>query len=287
MIIQGSDIARELREEMRCRIAGLTDAGRRAPCLAIVLAGDDAASAKYVANKLKAAEAIGMTGRCVRLPQDVSQEAVTRAIEELNADDAVDGIIVQLPVPEQLDAEAVIACISPEKDADGLHPVNEARLWRGEDGIRPCTPQGVVYLLNRIGIEIEGKRAVVVGRGDLVGKPLGKMLLNRNGTVTFAHSFTRNLPKVCREADIVVSAAGCPGLITADCVREGAAVIDVGISRLSDGKPVGDVCFEEVAKKAAYITPVPGGVGPMTVAMLLRNALQCYLKKMNKLTKKH
>ena len=278
MILSGKEIAKELLGEMRGQIDALREAGRRVPCLAIVLVGDNAASARYVANKLKAAEEIGMTGRCVRLPQDVSQDAVRLAIEELNGDAAVDGIIVQLPVPAQLNADEVIGCISPEKDADGLHPMNEARLWRGEEGIRPCTPSGVVYMLDRMGIEIAGKRVVVVGRGDLAGKPIGKMFLNRNGTITFAHSFTKDLPRVCREADILVSAAGCAGLITADCVREGAAVIDVGIS-LKDGKMTGDVRFEEVAEKAAYITPVPGGVGPMTVAMLLRNTLQCYLKK--------
>ncbi len=278
MIIQGTQIAQALREEMRRKIAVFTREGLRPPCLAIVLVEGHEPSERYVSNKLKAAQQTGMETRLVRLPQDVSQSAINSAIKALNEDESVDGIIVQLPVPEHLNTEEVIAAISPAKDADGLHPLNEARLWRGQEGIRPCTPQGVVYLLDKEGITIDGKRAVVVGRGDLVGKPLGKMLLNRNATVTFAHSFTRNLPAVCREADILVSAAGHPGLITADCVKEGATVIDVGIS-LKDGRLTGDVCFEEVERKAAYITPVPGGVGPMTVAMLLHNTLQCHLNK--------
>ncbi|MBQ7697889.1 MAG: bifunctional methylenetetrahydrofolate dehydrogenase/methenyltetrahydrofolate cyclohydrolase FolD [Paludibacteraceae bacterium] len=279
MILSGTQIAQSLREEMREQIAVLRDGGRRAPCLAIVLVGENAASEKYVGNKLRAAEKTGMTTRLVRLPQSVEQEELISRIAALNEDSGVDGIIVQLPLPEHISAEAVIAAIAPHKDADGLHPLNEARLWRGQKGIRPCTPQGVVYLLDKAGVAIDGKRAVVVGRGDLAGKPIAKMLLDRHATVTMAHSHTRNLPSLCREADILVSAAGQAGLITADCVKEGAAVIDVGISVTEEGKMVGDVCFDEVAKKAAWITPVPGGVGPMTIAMLLLNTLQCYLNK--------
>lgn len=279
MILSGTQIAQSLREEMREQIAVLRDGGRRAPCLAIVLVGENKASEKYVGNKLRAAEKTGMTARLVRLPQSVEQEELISRIAELNEDSGVDGIIVQLPLPEHISAEAVIAAIAPHKDADGLHPLNEARLWRGQKGIRPCTPQGVIYLLDKAGVSIDGKRAVVVGRGDLAGKPIAKMLLDRHATVTMAHSHTRNLPFLCREADILVSAAGQAGLITADCVKEGAAVIDVGISVTEEGKMVGDVCFDEVAKKAAWITPVPGGVGPMTIAMLLYNTLQCYLNQ--------
>ena len=281
MILSGTQIAQSLREEMREQIASMVDSGRRAPCLAIVLVGENKASEKYVGNKLRAAEKIGMTARLVRLPQSVEQEELISQIAELNEDSGVDGIIVQLPLPEHLNEEAIICAITPEKDADGLHPLNEARLWRGQQGIRPCTPQGVIYLLDKAGVAIDGKRAVVVGRGDLAGKPIAKMLLDRHATVTMAHSHTRNLPSLCREADILVSAAGQAGLITADCVKEGAAVIDVGISVTEEGKMVGDVCFDEVAKKAAWITPVPGGVGPMTIAMLLYNTLQCYLNQNN------
>lgn len=279
MILSGTQIVQSLREEMREQIASIVDSGRRAPCLAIVLVGENKASEKYVGNKLRAAEKIGMTARLVPLPQSVEQEELISRIAELNEDSGVDGIIVQLPLPEHISAEAVIAAIAPHKDADGLHPLNEARLWRGQKGIRPCTPQGVVYLLDKAGVAIDGKRAVVVGRGDLAGKPIAKMLLDRHATVTMAHSHTRNLSALCHEADILVSAAGQAGLITADCVKEGAAVIDVGISVTEEGKMVGDVCFDEVAKKAAWITPVPGGVGPMTIAMLLLNTLQCYLNQ--------
>ncbi len=279
MILSGTQIAQFLREEMREQIAAMVDSGRRAPCLAIVLVGENKASEKYVGNKLRAAEKIGMTARLVPLPQSVEQEELISRIAELNEDSGVDGIIVQLPLPEHLNAEDVISAIASHKDADGLHPLNEARLWRGQKGIRPCTPQGVIYLLDKAGVAIDGKRAVVVGRGDLAGKPIAKMLLDRHATVTMTHSHTRNLSLLCREADILVSAAGQAGLITADCVKEGAAVIDVGISVTEDGKMTGDVCFDEVAKKAAWITPVPGGVGPMTIAMLLLNTLQCYLNQ--------
>lgn len=278
MIISGTQISRDLREEMRLQIETYRQSGMRPPCLAIVLVGDNAASAKYVNNKLNAARQIGMDARLVHLPQTVSQDQLCCQIANLNDDTNVDGIIVQLPLPEHLDTELTISAIAPGKDADGLHPLNEARLWRGQQGIRPCTPQGVIYLLDKTGITIDGKRVVVVGRGDLAGKPVAKMLLDRHATVTFAHSHTRNLHDLCRKADILVSAAGQPRLITAGCVKEGAAVIDVGIC-LQDGKLVGDVCFEEVEKKAAFVTPVPGGVGPMTIAMLLHNTLQCYLNQ--------
>ena len=278
MIISGTQISRDLREEMRLQIESYRQNGMRPPCLSIVLVGDNAASAKYVNNKLNAARQIGMDARLVHLPQTVSQDQLCCQIANLNDDTNVDGIIVQLPLPEHLDTELTIAAIAPGKDADGLHPLNEARLWRGQQGIRPCTPQGVIYLLDKTGITIDGKRVVVVGRGDLAGKPVAKMLLDRHATVTFAHSHTRNLHDLCKQADILVSAAGQPRLITAGCVKEGAAVIDVGIC-LQDGKLVGDVCFEEVDKKAAFVTPVPGGVGPMTIAMLLHNTLQCYLNQ--------
>ncbi len=278
MIISGTQISRDLREEMRLQIESYRQNGMRPPCLAIVLVGDNAASAKYVNNKLNAARQIGMDARLVHLPQTVSQDQLCCQIANLNDDTNVDGIIVQLPLPEHLDTGLTISAIAPGKDADGLHPLNEARLWRGQQGIRPCTPQGVIYLLDKAGITIDGKRVVVVGRGDLVGKPVAKMLLDRHATVTFAHSHTRNLHDLCRKADILVSAAGQPRLITAGYVKEGAAVIDVGIC-LQDGKLVGDVCFEEVEKKAAFVTPVPGGVGPMTIAMLLHNTLQCYLNQ--------
>ena len=281
MIISGTQISRDLREEMRLQIESYRQSGMRPPCLAIILVGDNAASAKYVDNKLKAARLIGMEARLVHLPQTVTQDQLCQQITCLNADPKVDGIIVQLPLPEQLNTEQTIAAIAPHKDADGLHPLNEARLWRGQQGIRPCTPQGVLSLLDNAGITIDGKRVVVVGRGDLAGKPVAKMLLDRHATITVAHSHTRNLSALCRQADILVSAAGQPRLITADCVKEGAVVIDVGIC-LQDGKLVGDVCFEEVEKKAAFVTPVPGGVGPMTIAMLLHNTLQCYFKQNKK-----
>lgn len=250
------------------------------------MVGDNPASAVYVRNKEKACQKIGMESFGKHFPDTVSQEELENVIEELNCDRNVDGILVQLPLPEKFDAVGLLHKIAPEKDADGLHPENLGKLVRGEKGLRSCTPAGVMEILADNNIDLEGKKAVVVGRSILVGKPLALMLLEKNATVTIAHSRTENLAAVTREADILIAAVGKPEMITADMVKPSAVVIDVGINRLEteDGKGylVGDVAYEQVKEVASYITPVPGGVGPMTVAMLLQNTYDSYLNRVEK-----
>jgi methylenetetrahydrofolate dehydrogenase (NADP+)/methenyltetrahydrofolate cyclohydrolase len=249
------------------------------------MVGDNPASAVYVRNKEKACEKIGMRSFGQHFPATTTQAELEAAIQALNEDPLVDGILVQLPLPPHLDAVKLLLTIDPDKDADGLHPVNLGRLVRGEPGLRSCTPAGVMALLAEYEIEIAGKRAVVMGRSILVGKPLALMLLEKNATVTIAHSRTQNLAELTRQADILVGAIGKPALITADMVKPGAIVVDVGINRVeqpdSKSKIVGDVDFEAVAAIASYITPVPGGIGPMTVAMLLQNTVASYRARAN------
>jgi methylenetetrahydrofolate dehydrogenase (NADP+)/methenyltetrahydrofolate cyclohydrolase len=269
-IIDGKATAAAVREEVRRRAERLTAAGHR-PGLAVVLVGDDPASQVYVRNKDRAAEGAGFFVKTVKLPAETSQEALLAEVAALNADERVHGILVQLPLPDGLDERAVVRAISPDKDADGLHPESVARLVLGEPGFVPCTPAGCIELLDRYDVPIEGSRAVVVGRSQLVGKPLAALLLDRNATVTLCHSRTRDLAAVCREADILVAAVGRREMVRGDWVRPGAVVLDVGISRAADGKLAGDVAFDEARRVASKITPVPGGVGPMTIAMLLQN----------------
>lgn len=280
-ILDGKNLAKKIQSRLQAEIEKQIPLKKRAPGLAVIMVGDNPASAVYVRNKENACRKIGMESFGKHFPDTVSQEELERVIEELNCDRTVDGILVQLPLPSKYDAVGLLHKIAPAKDADGLHPENLGKLVRGEKGLRSCTPAGVMEILADNKIELEGKKAVVVGRSILVGKPLALMLLEKNATVTIAHSRTENLAAVTREADILIAAVGKPEMITADMVKPSAVVIDVGINRLetADGKGylVGDVAYEEVRQVASYITPVPGGVGPMTVAMLLQNTYESYL----------
>src|SRR5215207_8147125 len=271
-IIDGREIARQVRQEVARDVARLVAETDRPPGLATVLVGDDPGSAIYVGGKQKASREVGIEPIDHRPPADASQEQVAALIEKLNADPAVSGILLQLPVPDHLDGPALTALIDPAKDVDGLTPVSAGALAQGRPGLRPCTPTGVIELLDRHDVALEGAEAVVVGRSILVGRPLVHLLLERNATVTVCHSRTRDLAGVCARADVLVAAVGVPRLIGADHVKPGAAVIDVGVNRLGEGL-AGDVDFDAVRDRAGLLTPVPGGVGPMTIAMLLRNTV--------------
>jgi methylenetetrahydrofolate dehydrogenase (NADP+)/methenyltetrahydrofolate cyclohydrolase len=274
-LIDGKAVAASLRAELAARVAGL---GFQ-PGLAVVLVGDDPASAVYVRNKDRAAASVGIAVQTIRLPAETLQADLLARIAALNEDAAVDGILVQLPLPKHIDARAVIAAIDPAKDVDGLHPVNAGRLADGDPALVPCTPLGVMKLLDAAGIALRGARALVLGRSNLVGRPVAALLLNADATVTVAHSRTRDLPEECRRADILVAAVGRPEMVRGDWLRPGAVVIDVGINRLDDGRLVGDVAFEAACAVASAITPVPGGVGPMTIACLLENTVQAALAR--------
>jgi methylenetetrahydrofolate dehydrogenase (NADP+)/methenyltetrahydrofolate cyclohydrolase len=272
-IIDGKQVAADLRERIRREVAAFRDEHGFAPGLATVLVGDDPASHVYVGHKRKDCAEVGMESIHTELPAGVSQDEVAETLRRLNADERVHGIILQLPLPEGLDADELIPLIDADKDVDGLTPLSAGRLVQGRRGMVPCTPAGVMELLRHAGAELRGAEAVVVGRSNLVGKPLAQLLLAEHATVTICHSRTRDLGEVCRRADVLVAAVGVPRLVTADMVKEGAIVIDVGINRVGD-KLVGDVDFDAVAPRARAITPVPGGVGPMTRAMLLQNTLE-------------
>ncbi|HED67019.1 MAG TPA: bifunctional methylenetetrahydrofolate dehydrogenase/methenyltetrahydrofolate cyclohydrolase FolD [Planctomycetes bacterium] len=269
-IIDGKRIAAEVREEVRLRVEKLRAKGVE-PGLCVILVGDDPASQVYVRNKDRAATKAGFQVETVRLPADVGQEELEQVIFERNANPSVHGILVQLPLPPGLDPEPLLRALDPRKDVDGLGPANVAALWRGQDGMQPCTPAGCIELLERSGVTIEGRRAVIVGRSPLVGKPLAALLLNRNATVTICHSRTQDLARVTREADILVAAVGRAEMVRGSWIKPGACVLDVGINRGEDGRLRGDVAFAEAREIASKITPVPGGVGPMTIAMLLSN----------------
>ncbi|MGK7876391.1 MAG: bifunctional methylenetetrahydrofolate dehydrogenase/methenyltetrahydrofolate cyclohydrolase FolD [Xenococcaceae cyanobacterium] len=279
-ILDGKALGQKIQEELKERIQTLRSRIGRPPGLAVLMVGDNPASAVYVRNKKRACKKVGITSFGRHFPAETSQKTLEQAIEELNQDPRIDGILVQLPLPHHLNSVALLYKIHPDKDADGLHPLNLGRLVRSEPGLRSCTPAGVMRLLQEYKIELQGKQAVVVGRSILVGKPLALMLLAENATVTIAHSSTQNLVRIARDADILVAAVGQPKIITAEMVKPGAVVVDVGINRLVDaeGKSclVGDVDFNSVAEVAQYITPVPGGIGPMTVAMLLQNTVSSY-----------
>ncbi|ABB56809.1 bifunctional methylenetetrahydrofolate dehydrogenase/methenyltetrahydrofolate cyclohydrolase FolD [Synechococcus elongatus] len=278
-ILDGRALAAQRRQQLREQVEAIAPAVGRRPGLAVIMVGDNPASAVYVRNKERACEQTGIVSFGKHLPGDSSEAEIRALIEELNQDDRVDGILVQLPLPSHLDAVPLLLAIDPEKDADGLHPLNLGRLLRGEEGLRSCTPAGVMELLAANQIDPAGKKAVVIGRSILVGKPLAMMLLEANATVTIAHSRTPNLPEVCRQADIVVAAVGRPELVGADWIKPGAVVVDVGINRLEDGRLVGDVDYEAASAITSWITPVPGGVGPMTVAMLLHNTVLSYCRR--------
>lgn len=270
--IDGKAVAEEIKKEAAAEAAALKAQGVT-PCLAVVLAGNDGASQIYVRNKEKACEAVGIRSVVYRLEETAREEELLRLIDRLNRDDAVHGVLVQLPLPGHMDERKAIAAIAPEKDVDCFHPLNVGRMASGLGGFQPCTPAGVIELLKRGGYGIAGRRCVVIGRSNLVGKPLAALLTSEDGTVTLCHSKTRDLAEICREADILVSAAGKDGLVTGEMVKEGAVVIDVGMNRDDAGRLCGDVLFDEAVEKAAAITPVPGGVGPMTVAMLMKNCI--------------
>jgi methylenetetrahydrofolate dehydrogenase (NADP+)/methenyltetrahydrofolate cyclohydrolase len=275
-IIDGREVAAQVRADVARDVTAFTERTGRRPGLATILVGEDPASAIYVANKRKASAEVGISDYHQHLPADTTQAVVAALIEECNRDPEVSGILLQLPVPEGLDGAELTAMISPEKDVDGLTPISAGRLMHGSPGLRPCTPLGVIELLDRYDVALEGAEAVVVGRSDLVGKPVAFLLLQRNATVTMCHSRTRDLAGVCARADVLIAAVGSPGLIGGEHVKQGAAVIDVGINRTDDGLR-GDVDFEAAVERAGAITPVPGGVGPMTIAMLLRNTLSAAL----------
>ena len=271
-ILGGKEIAEAIKSEVSTEVSRLRREHGFVPGLAVVRVGDDPASAVYVKNKVKATEAVGLNSEHIHLPVTTSQTDLLGYVNALNARDAIDGILVQLPLPEQIEGRDILEAIDPEKDVDGFHPINVGRLSQGEQSLAPCTPAGVIEILKRSNIKIAGQNAVIVGRSNIVGKPMAMLLLHENATVTLCHSRTRDLAAVTRQADILVAAIGRAGFIRGEHIREGATVIDVGINRTDEGL-TGDVDFDAAAERAGAITPVPGGVGPMTIAMLLRNTL--------------
>ena len=279
-IIDGKALSVTVKDEVRAEVAELEAKYGRKPCLCVIIVGENPASQVYVRNKVKAAAYTGMDSKLIELPADTSEEALLAQIRSLNEDPAVDGILVQLPLPKHIDEEKVIDTIFREKDVDGFHPANVSGLWLGKDCIVPCTPAGVIRLIDSTGESISGKTAVVVGRSNIVGKPVAKLLLDRNATVVIAHSRTADLGAVTRQADILVVAVGRAGLVTGDMIKPGAVVIDVGMNRNAEGKLCGDVDFASCEPVASWITPVPGGVGPMTIAMLMKNTIHCFLSRM-------
>lgn len=280
LLLDGKATAAALRAALREEIAALLPKAGRAPGLAVILVGDDPASQVYVRNKEKACAEAGIRSFPYRLPADTAQRALEHRISQLNVNDDVDGILLQLPLPAGLNAQPCLEAISPRKDVDGLHPDNQGRLAMGLPGLRPCTPAGVIALLNHYHLSVAGKKAVVVGRSNLVGRPLALLLGSRenNATVTMCHSGTRDLAGECRQADFLFTALGKPRCVTADMIKEGAVVIDIGINRLESGL-CGDVDFDAVARKASAITPVPGGIGPMTISQLLANTVQAWKRR--------
>lgn len=280
MVIDGKIIAASLKEDIKKRVEEANNLHNSVPSLVVILVGNDPASQSYVNGKIKATQTVGIKSSLLHYDTSVSEKELLSKIEELNNDTSVDGILVQLPLPSHIDEMKVIAAIAPRKDVDGFNPENVAKLWLGQDCIVPCTPKGIMYLLEKSGIDIEGKHAVIIGRSNIVGKPVAKLLMDANATVTIAHSHSQNLKEICLTADIIISAVGKAHIVNSDMIQSGAVLIDVGIHRdEATGKLQGDIDFEECLPKASYITPVPGGVGPMTIAMLMQNTLECYLTK--------
>lgn len=273
VILNGREISEEIRKELKIKVEKLKQNGIQ-PGLAVILVGNNPASRIYVNNKKKACEEVGIRSFEYVLPEETSEEELIQLVEVLNKDKSVHGILIQLPLPKQIDAENVLLRISPDKDVDAFHPFNVGRIMIGDYYFLPCTPAGIMEILQRTGIDLAGKECVVVGRSNIVGKPMAMLLLHSNATVTICHSKTKDLKDVCRRADVLVVAVGKPKLVNADFVKNGAVVIDVGMNRLENGKLCGDVDFDSVAEKASYITPVPGGVGPMTISMLLKNTVK-------------
>ena len=283
MIIKGRDLSTSIKEALKVRVEVLKTEYGRTPNLVVILVGEDPGSVSYVTGKAKAANEVGIANNTIRLEDTISEAELLALVDKLNHDDTVDGILVQLPLPKHIDERKVIAAISPDKDVDAFHPMNVAKLWLKQPCVLPCTPKGIIKLLHFAGVDIAGKEAVVVGRSNIVGQPVAKLLLDANATVTVAHSKTRNLAEITRRADILVAAIGRERFITADMIKPGAVVIDVGVNRdTRNGKLCGDVDFEAAQNVAAAITPVPGGVGPMTIACLMENTVEAFVNRMSK-----
>lgn len=279
-IISGKELSAELKAEMAAQVSTFPEKYGRVPHLVVILVGEDPASQSYVRGKAKASELVGIKNTTILRPAETSEEEILDIIARLNADDSVDGILVQLPLPKHISEERVIAAIDIDKDVDGFHPLNVASLWQKRPCTVPCTPKGIIRMLDRAGVEIQGKRAVVIGRSQIVGLPVAKLLLDRNATVTVCHSRTADLPAVTRTAEILVVAIGRPRFVTADMVAPGAVVIDVGVNRDPEtGKLCGDVDYAAVEPVASVITPVPGGVGPMTITCLMENTIELFVRK--------
>ncbi len=280
MIISGKELSAKLKAEMAEQVATFPARYGRVPHLVVILVGDDPGSVSYVKGKAKASEEVGIRNTTIRRPDTISEEELLGMIAELNADDGVDGILVQLPLPKHIDEDKVIAAIDKSKDVDGFHPLNVAALWQKQPCTLPCTPKGIIKMLKSAGVVLQGSEAVVIGRSNIVGLPVSKLLLDENATVTMTHSRTKNLGEVTRRADILVVAIGRPKFVTADMVKDGAVVIDVGVNRDPEtGKLCGDVDFAAIEPKASVITPVPGGVGPMTICCLMENTIECFLHR--------
>lgn len=273
VLINGKEVGQSIRHKLSDRISDLKEQGV-IPGLAVILVGDNSASKTYVTNKQKTCESLGMNSSLLSFPSTLQEDELIAAVHTLNRDEAIHGILVQLPLPKHIKESNVLSAISPEKDVDGFHPINVGKMFLGQDTFLPCTPYGVMKLLEHTGVELSGKHAVVVGRSHIVGKPMGQLLLQNNATVTYAHSKTADLGAITRQADILVVAVGIVNLITADHVKDGAVVIDVGMNRDENNRLCGDVDFESVQPKTSFITPVPGGVGPMTITMLMENTVQ-------------
>ena len=273
MIIDGKKISTEIKDELKEQVAQLKAEGVEVT-LAVVKVGEDPASAVYVRNKEKACEYIGINSKKIEMPEETTEEELLKLVDDLNTDPAINGILVQLPLPKHIDENKILLAIDPMKDVDGFHPVNVGKMVIGEESFLPCTPAGIIEMIKRSGLDIEGKECVIIGRSNIVGKPMAILMLRENATVTVTHSRTKDLPEVCKRADIIVAALGKAKFVTKDFVKEGAIIIDVGMDRDEDGKLCGDVDFDEVKDIASAITPVPGGVGPMTVTMLLVNCLR-------------
>lgn len=278
-VIYGTELAAKIRESMKQEIADLVKRGERGPCLAVVLAGNNPASISYIKGKEKACQAIGMKSVMKLLDENITQQQLEAVLKELSEDDSVDGILLQLPLPDGLDENSAINCINPDKDVDGLTPINFGRMFLGERSFRPCTPSGIMAILDAMECEIEGKHAVVVGRSKLVGTPVARLLQDANATVTICHSRTKDLRRITKEADILIAAVGKAKMFDASYIKEGAYVVDVGVNRLDDGHLCGDVDFDDVRDYCTAITPVPKGVGPMTITMLLKNTLIAYRER--------
>ncbi|EEK71625.1 MULTISPECIES: bifunctional methylenetetrahydrofolate dehydrogenase/methenyltetrahydrofolate cyclohydrolase FolD [Bacillus cereus group] len=273
VIIKGNEVAEKKRAQLKEKVVKLKEQGI-VPGLAVILVGEDPASRSYVKGKEKGCEQVGIYSELIELPETITEERLLAEIDRLNGDDRINGILVQLPLPKHIEEKAIIERISPEKDVDGFHPISVGRMMTGQDTFLPCTPHGILELVKETNFDISGKHVVVIGRSNIVGKPVGQLFLNENATVTYCHSKTQNIKELSKLADILIVAVGRPKMVTADYIKEGAVVIDVGVNRLETGKLCGDVDFDNVLDVAGYITPVPKGVGPMTITMLLHNTVE-------------